>query len=40
MGVLRKAVSVSGPVIRVLLGAGALALLVFGIKRKPKRNLC
>jgi hypothetical protein len=38
MGVLKKAVSATGPVMRVLLGAGALLMLVIGIKNRPVKR--
>lgn len=38
MSILKKVASVSGPVMRVLMGAGAFALLVIGIKNKTGRK--
>jgi len=38
MSFLKKAVSASGPIMRVLIGAGAFALLIFGLKQKPKKG--
>jgi len=38
MSLLKKAVSASGPILRVLIGAGAFALLIFGLKQKPKKE--
>ncbi|HWR59284.1 MAG TPA: hypothetical protein VN328_10385 [Thermodesulfovibrionales bacterium] len=35
---LNKAASVCGPVMRVLLGAGSLALLVIGMKKGPRKD--
>jgi hypothetical protein len=34
VGILKKA----GPIMRGLMGAGALALLVFGVTQKPKET--
>jgi len=39
MGILKKAVSASGPIMRVLIGAGAFALLIFGLKEKSGKNV-
>jgi hypothetical protein len=38
MGILKRVLFASGPVMRVLMGAGAIALLVAGLKKKPGRN--
>ena len=35
MSVLKKVASTAGPVMRVLIGAGAFVLLVVGLKRRP-----
>jgi len=37
MGILKRVLFISGPVMRVLVGAGAIALLVAGLK-KPEGN--
>lgn len=38
MNVVKRVLCASGPVIRVLMGVGAIALLVTGLRRKPVRN--
>ncbi len=38
MSLLKRTVSASGPILRVLIGAGAFALLIFGLKQKPKKE--
>jgi len=38
MSVLKRVLFASGPVVRVLMGAGAIALLVTGLRKKPTRN--
>ena len=38
MSILKKAFSATGPVIRLLLGAGALLTVVIGIKSKRVEN--
>lgn len=38
MSVLKKVLFASGPVMRVLMGVGAIALLVAGSRKKPVRN--
>jgi len=38
MSVLKRVLFGSGPVMRILTGAGAIALLVIGLKKKPVRN--
>lgn len=38
MGILKKAVSASGPIVRVLIGAGAFALLIAGLIKKPEKG--
>jgi len=39
MSILKKAVSAWGPVTRVLIGAGVFALLIFGLKEKPGKDV-
>ena len=39
MGILKKAVSASGPIMRVLIGGGAFALLIFGLKEKSGKDV-
>ena len=38
MSVLKKTFSAAGPVMRLLLGAGALLMVVTGIKNRPVKN--
>ncbi len=38
VGILRKAVSVSGSAVRVLIGAGAIVLFVFGLMNKSRKK--
>jgi len=38
MSILKKAVSAAGPLMRVLIGAGAVVLLIFGLKEKPGKG--
>lgn len=38
MSVLKRVLFASGPVMRVLMGAGAIALLVTGLRKKPVKN--
>jgi hypothetical protein len=38
MGILKRVLFASGPVMRVLMGAGAIALLVAGLRKKPVGN--
>jgi hypothetical protein len=39
MSIFKKAVSASGPIMRVLIGAGAFALLIFGPKEKSGKDV-
>ncbi len=38
MSIFKKAVSASGPVMRVLIGAGAFVLLILGLKEKSGKD--
>ncbi len=38
MSIVGKAVSASGPIMRVLIGAGAFTLLIFGLKQKREQG--
>jgi hypothetical protein len=38
MSLLRKAASAAGSLVRVLMGAGAAVLLIFGLKEKTTRG--
>ncbi len=38
MGIMKKTVTVSGAVMRVIIGVGATALLIFGIKKHLDNN--
>jgi hypothetical protein len=38
MNILKRMASVSGPVMRVLMGIGALGLLIVGLKQEAKKK--
>ncbi len=38
VSLLKKAISATGSCVRVLIGAGALALLILGIRNKPRKD--